>query len=237
MLTLSLLSLVVAVLPAFGQQFVYNAVHNATSIEGTWSTGSGAVVTGPDSTNPANMTFVYPKNTGRSYSFTDLGNWEQLDYRMAANATNPNCITAVITWQHGTFQFLSNGSLLLTPFESDGFQQVQDPCAAVSNQIARYSQEILFSQWRIFPLTSGGNHLNLYEFDGTPVAPMNLVFSPPNMHPTATLISTATSTGSSTSTSTAKRDLAARSGASKSASLMLGSVTAMAGLGALMVFL
>jgi len=138
-----------------------------------------------------------------------------------------------MTWQHGTFQFLPNGSLLLIPFEGDGFQQVQDPCAAVSNQINRYSQEILFSQWRIFPLSAGVFHLNLYEFDGTPVAPMNLVASPPNMHPTATLVATATATA----TGSGKRDLTARSSGSKSATLMLGSVGAMAGLGALLVLL
>jgi len=46
MLTLTLLSLIVAAVPALSQQVVLDIVHNATSIEGTWSTGSGAVVTG-----------------------------------------------------------------------------------------------------------------------------------------------------------------------------------------------
>lgn len=234
MLALPLLSLIVTALPALGQVNLQDGIHNTTSIEGTWTTGSGAVVTGAGAANPANMSFNYPKNTGRSFSFTDTGFWEQFEYRMASNATNPNCITAVLTWQHGNFEFLSNGSLLLHPFEGDGFQQVQDRCAAVSNQINRYNQEILFKEWRIFTLPGGagnGVHLNLYEFDGTPVAPMNLVAKPPNMLPTATIVATATTTGS------AKRDLEERSNAAKSVSLMMGSVGVMAGLGALFVLL
>ena len=52
MLTLSLLSLAFTVLPVLGQQtpIVYDSTHNATPITGTWSTGSGAVQTGPVST-------------------------------------------------------------------------------------------------------------------------------------------------------------------------------------------
>ncbi|KIJ45931.1 hypothetical protein M422DRAFT_29582 [Sphaerobolus stellatus SS14] len=228
------LSLMVAAVPALAQINLQDGIHNVTSIEGTWSTGSGAVMTGAGSVNPTDMSFNYPNNTGRSFSFTDAGNWEQYDYRMASNATRPDCITAVLTWQHGTFEFLPNGSLALTPFEGDGFQQVQDRCAAVSNQISRYSQSILFSQWRIFALPglneANAVHLNLYEFDGTPVAPMNLVASPPNMLPTSTIVVTATSTA-------VKRDLNARSSASKSLPLMFGSVIALAGLGAMLVLL
>jgi len=219
----------------FGQQVVLDSIHNATALGGTWTTGSGAVVTGPPNINPIQMSLNYPKNTGRSYSFLDAANgtsyFEQLEYRITSNASNPNCITAVITWQHGTFEYLPNGSLSLTPFGEDGFQQVEDPCAAVSNQINRYNQSILFQMWRIFPLPGGGVHLNLYEFDGTPVAPMNIVANPPNMLPTQPI-----NTPSSTASANAKRDIEVRSSASRSI-YMSGSIVLMVVLGAVVVLI
>lgn len=39
--------LLFAALPAFSQDIVYDSIHNATPIWGTWSTGSKAVSTGP----------------------------------------------------------------------------------------------------------------------------------------------------------------------------------------------
>jgi hypothetical protein len=240
MLTIPLLSLfAVSAVLAQDTGLVLTPDHNATSIEGTWSTGSGGVVTGPGSVNPINMSIVYPRVTGRSFSFTDSGFWEQFDYRMASNATRPDCITGVITWQHGQYQMLPNGSLYLVPFEGDGFQQVQGRCGAISNQINRYNQPILFLEWRIFPLISGGYHLNLYEFDGTPVAPMNQLYKPPTMNPTQAIMAALSSSASAsaTQTSKAKREIAARSSATKAATLMFGSVTALTGLGALLVFL
>ncbi|GJJ08425.1 hypothetical protein Clacol_002641 [Clathrus columnatus] len=177
------------------------------------------------------MSVKYPTNTGRSFSFLDgpTNHWEQFDYRITSNASSPGCVTAVLTWQHGTYEYLSNGSLFLTPFGTDGFQQIENPCTAISNQITRYNQSIVFSQWRIFPLSGGGVHLNLYEFDGTPVAPMNIVASPPNMLPTQPIV-----TPSSTSSANARRDIEARSSASRSM-YMSGSVALMVLFGAVVV--
>jgi hypothetical protein len=64
---------------------VFDSTHNATTIYGTWSSGSKHVLTGPvrclffawhigfltfikGFANPGNMTFNYPKTTGMSYS-------------------------------------------------------------------------------------------------------------------------------------------------------------------------
>lgn len=161
--------------------------------------------------------------------------FEQLEYRIASNASNPSCITAVLTWQHGNLQYLSNGSLLLQPFEGDGFQQVESFCSAVSNQINRYNQEILFSQWQIFavPGSNTAFHLMLFEFDGTPVAPMNILANPPNMLPTQPIVSPLTSP---TGTANAKRDIAARNSAARPL-YMAGGVGAMTLLGAVLVLL
>lgn len=57
MLTVGLLSLLAATIPALAQDtsgpVVLDPVHNATNIEGTWTTGSGAVLTGPVSPTSA----------------------------------------------------------------------------------------------------------------------------------------------------------------------------------------
>lgn len=46
MLLKSLAPVLFAVVPALAQDIVFNSEHNATTIYGTWSTGSKAVVTG-----------------------------------------------------------------------------------------------------------------------------------------------------------------------------------------------
>jgi len=169
--------------------------HNVTSIEGTWSSGSGAVTTGPDFVNPLNFTFHYPKNTGISYSFTDTGFFEQAEYRMVSNGSQPNCIKGTVVWQHGTWDYLSNGSIVGYPFAPDGRLQVQDPCAAQSNVIMQFNTTLLFSSWRIFSDPLLGPKLQLYAYDGSPMSPMYLKAIPPNMLPTQTLSANGTING------------------------------------------
>ena len=43
---LTLFPFLLAAVPALAQDIVYDAIHNATTIVGTWSTGSKAVSTG-----------------------------------------------------------------------------------------------------------------------------------------------------------------------------------------------
>ncbi len=71
---------------------------------------------------------------------TDTGYFEEAQYRFNANASDPQCITAYVLWQHGKYQLNNNGSITLYPFGSDGRIQVQDPCAAVTNIITTYDQ-------------------------------------------------------------------------------------------------
>jgi len=80
---------------------------------------------------------------------------------------------------HGTFALLSNGSILLTPF-GDGYQQIQSPCAAVSNFIENYNNTELYMLWQIFTDPVTGYKLHLFEADGTPVAPQFQVSIAPN---------------------------------------------------------
>lgn len=69
----------------------------------------------------------------------------------------------------------------------DGFQQVQDPCAAVSNFIQSYNETEYFKGWRIFQDPTAGPKLHLFQFDGAPVAPQFLVSKTPIMFPTRLL--------------------------------------------------
>jgi hypothetical protein len=106
---------------------------------------------------------------------------------MVSNGSQPNCIQGVLVWQHGTYQWLSNGSIVGDPFAVDGRIQIQDPCAAQSNVILQFNTTLLFSSWRIFSDPQRGPKLQLYAFDGSPMSPMFLKATPPNMMPTQTL--------------------------------------------------
>ncbi|KLO07175.1 hypothetical protein SCHPADRAFT_837024 [Schizopora paradoxa] len=165
---------------------------NVTPITGTWSSGSQRVLTGDGFANPANMTFNYPATTGISYSFTDDMFYEISRYRFNGNGSQPTCITGVLNWVHGTYQFLSNGSILMTPM-GDGFQQIQDACAAQSNFVEFYNDTELYLTWNIVNDPSGGFKLYLFQFDGTQLAPMGQVSSTPNMLPTQLLRNVTTS--------------------------------------------
>jgi len=173
--------------PALSQNIVYDAEHNATVITGTWSSGSQAVKTGAGFANPANQSFTYPRVTGVSYSFTDDGFYEIARYRFNGNGSEPTCITGVIGWVHGHYTLQPNGSITMVPL-GDGYQQIQDPCAAVSNFIENYNITELYQSWRIFqdPQTSAYK-LHLFQFDGAPLAPQFQVSTTPIMLPTQLL--------------------------------------------------
>jgi len=173
--------------------------HNVTSLLGTWSSGSGAVRTGVGFANPVNFTFDYPATTGISYSFTtdvlsdgSAGYFEEAQYRFTSNASQPTCIIGVVQWQHGTYQLLPNGSIVLNPFASDGRQQVQDMCAAKSNIIQQFNQTTLFQSWAIWQDPQRGPKLQIYQFNGAPDPPMYLISPTPNMLPTTTLTANVT---------------------------------------------
>ncbi|KAI5481008.1 ROT1 protein [Pseudohyphozyma bogoriensis] len=197
-------SLALVALPSLAAQ---DFSSNATGFSGTWSTGSGAVVTGSGFADPMNNAkpFTYPANTGISYSFTDDGYFEEAQYRFNSNASEPHCATAVVIWQHGRYYFHDNGSITMdsSMFEADGRVQVQDPCAATTEILTYYSQFELFNSWTI---TIDVNHaaymLQLYRYDGSLFPRLYLTVRPPTMLPTTylTLYSNGTE-GATTTTS------------------------------------
>ncbi|KAG5439124.1 hypothetical protein PCANB_001423 [Pneumocystis canis] len=158
------------------------------SLTGTWTSKSRSVFTGPEFYDPVRDMMFPPKLTGISYSFTDDGFFEESLYRVRSNPTTPECSISVMQWQHGTFQILDNGSLLLIPIPSDGRQIFSDPCLSETSRYTRFNVKELMSKYEI-TLDPYYNEykLQLYQFDGAPVQPLYLAYFPPQMLPTTTL--------------------------------------------------
>jgi len=161
---------------------------NGTGLFGTWSSGSGRVLTGAGFANPVNFSFTYPLTTGIAYSFTDDGAFEEAQYRFVANGSEPHCVKTIVIWQHGTYTIHTNNSITMVPIAADGRIQVQDPCAATTSTMYYYDQWELYNGWTI---TNDINHnawmLQLYRFDGSLMPRLYLVERPPSMLPTTQL--------------------------------------------------
>jgi hypothetical protein len=91
-----------------------------------------------------------------------------------------------MNWVHGTFTYNANGSLTLSPF-GDGFQQIQNACAANSDFIEHYNDTELYQSWQISYDPTLGPVLQLNKFDGSPIQPQTLYSLSPVMLPTQPL--------------------------------------------------
>lgn len=164
-------------------------------IVGTWSSKSNSTLTGSGFYDPVNERFTEPAHTGISYSFTADGHFEEAYYRAVANPTNPKCPKGMIQWQHGSFTKQANGSLVMVPIAVDGRQLHSDPCMHKNAIYTRYNASEIFERYEV--LTDGYRQiprLNLYKLDGSPLIPLFLAYSPPQMLPTSTLNPLTTST-------------------------------------------
>ncbi|KAK5127795.1 hypothetical protein LTR85_004911 [Meristemomyces frigidus] len=178
-----------------------------TDIVGTWSTKSNQTLTGPGFYDPFSDRLIEPSRTGISYSFTSDGYYEEAYYRAVSNPQNPACPSGIMQWQHGSWVMASNGSLLLTPIDVDGRQLLSSPCEYDNAIYTRYNQSELFERYSAYTDPYHNiPRLDMYQFDGSPMNPMYLVYSPPQMLPTTTLNPTS-ATATSTSASKAKRGL------------------------------
>ncbi|KAF1995421.1 hypothetical protein P154DRAFT_548510 [Amniculicola lignicola CBS 123094] len=176
---------------------------------GTWSSKANSTLTGPGFYDPVNEKFTEPAHTGISYSFTADGHYEEAYYRAIANPSNPKCPKGIIQWQHGSFAFLANGSLTLDPIAVDGRQLYSDPCQYKNSVYTRYNTTELFERYTVYTDPYHNiTRLDLYKFDGSPLMPLYLAYSPPQMLPTTTLNPLTTSTpGGAKATAKARRDL------------------------------
>lgn len=204
---------------------------NVAPLTGTWSSGAGLVLTGvneagtPYFANPTNRSFNYPPVAGVAYSFTEDNHFEYARYRFIGNGSEPTCIKGVIGWGHGTWQSFPNGTIHLYPWE-DAFQQIQDPCAPVSNFIENYNGTEYYSAWQVYQDTTRGLTARLYQHDGQPLPPMHYR-GPPNMMPLR-LLANATGTASEETASGGERRLFKRSGAERQSKVTWMSVGAAA---------
>ncbi|KAF1980505.1 hypothetical protein BU23DRAFT_548649 [Bimuria novae-zelandiae CBS 107.79] len=177
-----------------------------TDLVGTWSSKSNSTFTGPGFYDPVNEKFTEPKHTGISYSFSQDGHFEESYYRAIANPTRPNCPKGIMQWQHGSFKKLDNGSLLLEPIKVDGRQLYSDPCTYGNAIYTRYNTTELFKGYEVLKDGyTGKQRLNLYKYDGSPLMPLYMAYTPPQMLPTTTLNPLTTATAGAKATSKVKR--------------------------------
>ncbi|KAK9381395.1 chaperone for protein-folding within the ER, fungal-domain-containing protein [Kockiozyma suomiensis] len=186
---------------------------NVTALTGTWSSKSNTVFTGPGFYDPIDELLIEPRLPGISFSFTDDGHYEEAFYLVTSNPTTPSCPTAVLQYQHGKYVLNQNGSISMFPIGVDGRQVLSDPCDSEISTYTRYSQFELYSEWNIvIDEYQGRYRLNLFEWDGTVVRPLYLVYRPPLMLPTVTMNPTSSAaTETSTSTSVSSRHKIKRS--------------------------
>ncbi|KAF2732977.1 hypothetical protein EJ04DRAFT_495970 [Polyplosphaeria fusca] len=159
-----------------------------TDLVGTWSSKSNSTLTGSGFYNPVDEEFTEPKHPGISYSFSEDGFFEESYYRAVANPSDPRCPKGIIQWQHGSFTKQPNGSLVLVPIAVDGRQLYSDPCNYDSSIYTRYNTSEMFERYSVYQDPYHNiTRLDLYKFDGAPLMPLYLAFSPPQMLPTTTL--------------------------------------------------
>ncbi|KAF2091578.1 hypothetical protein K490DRAFT_31253 [Saccharata proteae CBS 121410] len=176
-----------------------------SQLYGTWSSKSNKTLTGPGFYDPVADKMIEPTLPGISYSFTSDGYFEEAYYRALSNPTNPACPRGIMQWQHGTFVKSASGSLELTPISVDGRQLLSDPCNYDAGVYTRYNQSETFKRYEI---STDAYHnilkLILYEYNGAPMQPLYLAYSPPEMLPTTTLNPTVSSTAGAKSTGGSK---------------------------------
>lgn len=160
---------------------------NVQDLAGTWTSKSNSVFTGPGFYDPHDELLIEPDLPGISYSFTKDGFYEEALYRITSNPQNHSCATASITFQHGKYNLLTNGSIILTPVKEDGRQLFSEPCGENKDKslYIKYFQPTWFKSFEIFLSDYHGRYvLQLNRFDGSKMQPLYLAYSPPLMLPT-----------------------------------------------------
>lgn len=183
---------------------------NMEELEGTWSSKSNTVFTGPGFYDPVDELLIEPDLPGISYSFTADGHYEEALYRVSSNAKNHSCAVASVSYQHGSYELLANGTLVLTPIAVDGRQLLSNPCGGVSDAstYSRYVQPTFFQKYQVFISDYHGRYtLQIYQFDGSKMQPLYLAYKPPLMLPTHALNPTNAASETKSTLNRVKRSL------------------------------
>lgn len=64
---------------------------------------------------------------------------QQLTSHFLVLAVDPSCPSGIMQWQHGSYELLANGSLILTPIAIDGRQLLSEPCRQGISSYTRYN--------------------------------------------------------------------------------------------------
>ncbi|EER31599.1 conserved hypothetical protein [Candida tropicalis MYA-3404] len=182
---------------------------NMEELEGTWSSKSNTVFTGPGFYDPVDELLIEPDLPGISYSFTADGHYEEALYRVVPNPKNHSCPVASVTYQHGTYEILTNGSVVLTPIAVDGRQLLSDPCNQDDPNVSTYSRYVQPTWFKTYQVYVDNYHgkwtLQIYQFDGSKMQPLYLVYRPPLMLPTTALNPTDEASETASSLQNARR--------------------------------
>jgi hypothetical protein len=132
------------------------------------------------------VTFIsYPIHLNLWTLSTEDGFYEYCAY-VAPSVGSDNCISALFIYQHGTYDFLSNGSMTLSPFEKDGRFQMGNSCKG-SNSAVPYNYTELMVNWSIDIESAAPPVLKLHEANWEQPQNLTLAHSPPQMLPTRPL--------------------------------------------------
>lgn len=104
-------------------------------------------------------------------------------------ATKPDCTTAVLQWQHGTYVLSSNSpQLVLNPIPFDGRQVLSSPCTSKTSIYTRWNQTESYAKLALAVdayRADGTVALRIERMDGIQVQPLYRVSKSPeeNMLP------------------------------------------------------
>jgi hypothetical protein len=116
-------------------------------------------------------------------------------------AKNPSCPESVLQFQHGTYTETDTGGLKLTPIAVDGRELISAPCDGDTSALKRYNQPETIKSYQVSKdAYTGAARLDLYQFNGSPMIPMFLAYTPPQMLPTVTMNPTAAASGAAATT-------------------------------------
>ncbi|KAJ1034871.1 hypothetical protein NDA18_000479 [Ustilago nuda] len=172
------------------QRYAVLAAGDEPMLQGTWSSGSGRVVTGAGFFNPRTRSFTPPEVPGQAYSFTRDGYWEFAKYRVTPNPRKPECIQSQLIWQHGSYALHTNGTLHLWPIPREGAQLLTFSCPGGSPPEEMYdvSEEYtMVDTWSDLHHGVNSQALRLTDAWGNRSPSLYKIYDPPMMLPTDNL--------------------------------------------------
>ncbi|PKI85480.1 hypothetical protein MVES1_000118 [Malassezia vespertilionis] len=160
--------------------------------------------------NPYRKQFTVPRSAGISYSFLpsngsdNEGFFEEARFQYQSDSQNPHCFSAQLIWLHGRYKYGRNNlatDMTLSAYPGDSMiQTITNPECTGGKSVETDVYTLDKNQEYIKNFTTfiendapypqpGSNTkamwgLQMYQFDGAPLAKMYLKYDPPQMLPT-----------------------------------------------------